>query len=241
MNKITIITFKWKRLKKAGYKLKNPVEYSSNHVNILYKSIQRNTSLPFNFLCITDDDAYLLPEIKTIKLWDKCKNLGGCYNRLYIFSNDMQELVGNRFLCIDLDCVITGNINNLLLNNNDFMINSYENKNAKFQQIYNGALFIMNAGARSQVWSKFQFEKSALKMKKLKDDGVLIGSDQAWIQYVLGTNEKRFTKEDGIYDYSMLPDQKQLPNDAKIVFFHGNKDPQIEKNKIDWINSHWTM
>lgn len=235
---ISIVTFKWKS-SKNGYKLKNPVEYSSEHVNILFNSIKRNTSISFNFFCVTDDPTGINPNINVVNLWDKCKFLGGCYNRLYIFSKEMDKIFGNKILSIDLDCVITGNINNILLDNNDFKINTFENKNNKWKQIYNGALFLMKTGSRSQVWDEFDVAKSPQLMENLKKENVLIGSDQAWIQYKLGTKEKRFTNNDGIYDFSMLENKNILPENAKIVFFHGKNDPYISKKNINWVEKHW--
>ena len=66
----------------------------------------------------------------------------------------------------------------------------------------------------------------------------LVGSDQAWIQVVLGNNESLFTEVDGIYDYSFLPDRK-LPLNAKMIFFPGKVDPSQEKDKNEWVAKHW--
>src|SRR6056300_462458 len=226
---MNIVTFKWKK-PDTGYKLKTQVSYGSKHVNVLYQSIKRNTTLDFNFYCITDDPSGLNPDIKYIPLWNKCINLGGCYNRLFVFSKEMRKIIGKRFLSIDLDVVITGNIDKLLLRNEDFIINEYRSKN-NFQHKYNGGMFMMNSGCRDQVWNEFDYHNSPKIIEQQKNKRILTGSDQAWIQYVLGDNEHLFTsEEDGVYDYNHLG--PVLPNNCRIVFFPGKNDPEIEMNKL---------
>jgi len=235
---ISIVTFKWKN-NKEGYQLKNPVEYSSNHVNILYNSIKRNTTVPFKFICVTDDSTGINSNIKIIPLWNKCINLGGCYNRLFMFSKEMRSLFGERFISIDLDTVIVGNIDHILNKPGEFVINAFTGKNNNLDQVYNGALILMNSGSREQVWNDFDFINSARMLDQLKQQKKLVGSDQAWIQYKLGPNELVFTEKDGIYDWSLLGKDKKLPDNASIVFLHGKRDPQIEKDNIPWVKEHW--
>lgn len=236
---ISIVTFKWKN-SKQGYKLKNPVEYSAEHVNILYASIKRNTTIPFKFFCVTDDTIGIAPEINTINLWDKCKNLGGCYNRLFIFSEEVKDLFGPRFISIDLDCAIVSNIDDILRNDNDFVINTFYNTGS-WGQKYNGALIMMDTGSRSKVWKTFDYEESPKLMAEMKKQEKLVGSDQAWIQYVLGEDENRFTPDDdGVYDYKSLKKfDYELPSNAKIIFFPGKQDPKLMKENIGWIRENW--
>jgi len=237
---ISIVTFKWKN-PKTGYKLKNPVEYSAEHVNVLNNSIKRNTTLPFRFICVTDDPTDIDKDIEIIPLWNKCIDLGGCYNRLFMFSKQMKTILGDRFLTIDLDSVIVGNIDHILNRKEDFVINTFESKDNSWEQIYNGALMLMNAGSRNQVWEEFDFQKSPAIMDEFKNQKKLIGSDQAWIQFELGTGEARFTNADGVYDWSFLGKDKQLPDNASIVFLHGKRDPQIEKNNVSWVKENWRL
>jgi hypothetical protein len=66
----------------------------------------------------------------------------------------------------------------------------------------------------------------------------LVGSDQAWIQIVLGPEEVTFGPEHGVYDYSNLQDH-QLPANACVVLFPGAKDPSILRQQVPWIDQHW--
>lgn len=236
MSVINIVTFKWKK-PSTGYKLKNPVEYSAEHVNVLFRAVKRNTTMPFKFVCITDDSTGIDKDIEIVDLWDKYKSLGGCYNRLYIFSEKIKNILGERFVCIDLDCVIVDNIDSILSRQEDFIINKFISKGGH-NQIYNGGLIMMNAGARQQVWKDFDPINSLNLLDKLRNEKNLVGSDQAWIQTILGNHESMFTESDGVYDFSFLPDKK-LPTNAKMIFFPGKVDPSQEKNHVDWIIRHW--
>ena len=97
---------------------------------------------------------------------------------------------------------------------------------------------MMTAGTRKRVWEDFHPIKSLETLDRLRNEKNLVGSDQAWILVNLGENESMFTENDGIYDYSFLPDKK-LPENAKIIFFPGKVDPSQEKDKVEWIIKHW--
>jgi len=216
-------------------------QYGPEHVNILYHSIQRNTTVPHRFICVTDDSKDLHPDIEVVDLWDYYQYLGGCYNRLYIFSADIEDLFGPRFVTIDLDCVITGNIDHLLKRTEDFIINEYnieENKHAT-HQYYNGGIIMMNAGAREEIWKDFDPKVTPNLIQLRKDRIELVGSDQAWIAHRLGPGEARFTKQDGVYDYRKLNNRKVLPDNAAIVMFAGRRDPLTEYRNAPWIREHW--
>lgn len=230
---LNIVCFKWKKIKK-GIQLPSKTEYSSNHVNVLYSMLNRHLTIPFNLICITDNATGIEREIKTLPLWNLHTHLGGCFNRLYVFSKDMKDIIGNRFVCIDLDCVILNNIDGLFDRNDDFIINSYKPINEPIHdQYYNGSMFMMNAGARSKVWEYFDMETFNSIPKDIKKD--LVGTDQAWIRYVLGKREKRWTEEDGVYEYRQV--RFQMPDNVRIVFFSGKRDPSMARD--EWVRRNW--
>ena len=238
---MTVVAFKWQRIR-SGMQLPSSIDqYGAEHVNILYHSIQRNTTVPHRFICVTDDYKGLHPDIEKQWLWDFSRELGGCYNRLYIFSGDVEEIFGPRFIAIDLDCVITGNIDHILNRTDDFIINEYDIKANchATHQYYNGGIIMMDAGARKQVWDEFDPQTTPQLIQPRKDRVELVGSDQAWISHLLGPGEKTFGKADGIYDFRKLEDKHCLPDDASIVMFPGKRDPLTECKRYEWIQRHW--
>ena len=242
---INIVTFKWKR-PGTGMTLPEAVEeYTVNHINILYNSIKRNTTVDFKFTCVTDDPVGLSPEINYVPIWNKCIHMGGCYNRLYTFSKDMKNILGDRFLCIDIDTVITGNIDHILTIKDEFAILEYGDPSLGKRgkpcpdQHYNGGLFMMNAGARSQVWDDFDFERTHQSLEPLRKQKRIVGSDQAWISHKLGPNETKINKNNGCYYYLWLKDKNNLPSNCAMVSFAGNRDPSTFYKKHKWIQDNW--
>lgn len=229
---LKVVCFLWKRIA-TGYQLPAACDYDWKHVEILQAMVKRHLKIPHEFICITDHPNP--PEsIKTLPIWDKCRNLGGCFNRLYAFSEDMQEIIGGRFVMIDLDCVIVREITPLFDVEDDFKINEYAHEDR--DQYYNGGLILMDPGARRQIWDQFDPEKSPEILKSLD---YVVGSDQAWIRYVLGKGESRFTEGDGVYNFTKLI-RNQLPGNARMVFFAGKRDPSTSRH-IGWVRDHWRI
>lgn len=230
----TFVCFKWARNKK-GFMLPAAInDYTAEHVNVLGRMLKRHYKKEHRLVCITDDPREV--ECETIPLWDQCRDLGGCFNRLYVFSKDMRDIIGPRFACIDLDSVIVSDVTELFNRREDFIINSYnplpKTRNPPDQR-YNGGMFMMNAGARNEVWTTFDPEKSLRRIRN--NPRLCIGSDQAWIRLCLGRNEARWGNADGVYEARQVGDT--LPDNAKIICFAGARDPS--QRKYRWVINHW--
>src|SRR5690606_17846609 len=108
---ISVVTFKWHT---PGYRAK----FTADHVNTLRRMVQRHYQAPHRFICITDDPAGLDGGIEVVPLWDDYASVpnptgGGrpsCYRRLKLFDPAMAEVIGPRFVMLDLDCVICGGL-----------------------------------------------------------------------------------------------------------------------------------
>ena len=89
--------------------LKYGTKYGPEYVNKLLNGFKRNTERNFKFICFTDDPRELEPEIEVRELPEDWKRLCG---KAMIFrpENDFEGL--NFF--IDLDMIITGNLDKLL-------------------------------------------------------------------------------------------------------------------------------
>lgn len=234
---ISVVCFWWNN--KQGHILPSQkvTTYDETWVVKLYNMVSRNYDSPFKFICVTDSPDKLVkyPHINVIPIWNDFAELGGCYRRLKIFSLESELLFGKRFIAIDLDCVITGNLKPIFDRTDDFVIHKYST--TERDQRYNGSLILMNAGARSQVWTRFG-EHAPIVIKS--SSNTVIGTDQAWIRLVLGPNEKTFTEEDGCYDIKHSKEMKNgLPANAKMIFFSGPRDPQTESSKNSWIGQYW--
>jgi hypothetical protein len=246
---ITIACWKWERIK-TGHQLPNVGDYTVDHVHKMRNMLERNVTVPYRFVCITDDPTGL--ECETIPLWEKYEG-GGCYHRLKVFDPEF-DLLGDRFAWIDLDAVIVGNIDHILNVDTDFAINRYP-YGGRPHQHYNGALVVANKGARPQLWKEFNPDTTPRFIANLNDERRLLGSDQAFISHVLGPNERTFSESDGIYEAMTLEKrtlrpgfrstrvcdyvQKELPKpqNASIIMFSGPRDPHT--TEISWIRDYY--
>lgn len=236
---ISFVSMKWKPV--PGYRS----TFGPETVNTLRRMVARNYAAPHRFICVTDDPTGIDSEVEIVPLWDDHATVrsphGGkapsCYRRLKLFARDAGETFGERIVSMDLDCVITGDITPLFAGGEDFKIWGDTAKGTP----YNGGLFMLRAGARPQVWEKFDPLKSPAIGRRLG----YIGSDQAWIGACLGPKEAKWSSADGVYSFrnqiAAPRGNGKLPKDARIVMFHGKFDPDMRdvQRAHPWIQQHY--
>jgi hypothetical protein len=232
----TIVCLKWGK------------KYSAKYVNILYESVKRNTTYPFEFICFTEDDTGLNDKI-SIRPLNPPMLLEGWWNKLYLF-NSSNGLSGNIFY-IDLDTVITKNIDDIInFNNDSFRIMSKgqlqetaEDKN-KFKNDYASGIMSWDHSKYTYVWDIFEQNLSVCKK---------IPGDQDFIKLVV--HDVTFFQDifpNKIYSYKYQCYHDGLPDDASIICFHGQ--PSIEEaisttvhpwgvtyEPRAWVANYWRM
>lgn len=237
MEKLTVVCFKWSR---PGYRS----VFTGEHVNILRDMIRRNTTVPHEFACVTDDPRGIDSEIKTIKLWENPapgygrENRPNCFYRLKAFDPHIESILGPRFLWMDLDTVILKNIDHILSDQADFKIWGVDGA----EMPCNGSLVLHRAGTRAHIWNNFDPGKIC-PVQGLKKVNGFQGSDQAWIAGQMGPQDQLFQKKDGVYSYRihLRCGRERLPEDARIVFFHGRHNPWDEgvRSRLRWVAQHY--
>lgn len=222
METITIVCWKW-------HDTNSKHTYKAEHVNRWAEMVRQHTKQDHRLVCITDNPTGV--EIETIPLWDELSDVKAdrwgkgkpqCFRRLKMFSGEMKDLLGPRFMSMDIDCVILRNIEPLIQRKEDFIINK------GFCSLYNGSMWMMDAGARESVYKDFD-PKTSPQIANRK----YIGSDQAWISHHLGKGEKVWTKNDGVVAYNHIKTVKKQPT-ARIVFFQGALKPWY-KSTPRWV------
>ena len=227
-DRLTILLWLWRD---SNYS----IQYKPEHANTAARMIHRNLTIPHRFVLLTDQlDADYDPLITPVKLWDDWRELVNtawgkdrpqCYVRLKAFSEEAEEILGKRFVSIDLDCLVVKNIDSLFTRPEDFVIFRRPRKRQKDRDmVYQGSMWMMNAGARAQVWKDFKGEESIAAAQEF------IGSDQAWMRHILGPNEAGWDGEkDGVYGWYWEQRDSHwrkgpLPN-ARIIFFNTTRKP----------------
>ena len=116
---IRVVSWLWKD---ESYRYNDYFRYGPDHVNRLYRMVGRNLSLDHEFCCVTDDPQGLDSGIRVIPIWSDLSEMGGCYRRLRAFAPDMRDIIGPRFVWMDVDCVVTGSLDPLFNRTEDFVI-----------------------------------------------------------------------------------------------------------------------
>lgn len=236
-DKLSVVCWKWQSI--HGYRTR----FTAEHVNTLRAMVARHCTLPHEFVCVTDDARDLDERIRVVPLWDDYAEVrsphGGvnpaCYRRLKAFALGAGRLLGRRIVSVDLDAVIVDNVDTLWDRPEDFVIWG----NVLKKTPYNGSMWLLKAGARAQVWQRFDPVQSPRLTLREKYNG----SDQAWISYVL-PDEATWTAHDGVLSFRQdVPLRGPLPPGAKIVFFNGHTDPWTRgvADQYPWVKEHYRL
>jgi hypothetical protein len=224
-NRLQIVLWKWANPRKLHILF----DFSAEAVNRLGRQLARHLGIPHDVVCITDNPSGIDSSIRILPLWEDGAHLGGCWRRLRAFAPDMAGIIGRRFAWIDLDSVVVGPMDAVLGRKEDLVL--YRSNSAPGTP-YNGSMLLMDAGARSQVWDRFDPEKSPAIVR----EAGLTGTDQAWISHVLGPNEAVWDAGDGVMHFmrDCVPD---LPAHSKIVFFPGMQKMHMPnaRQRAPWI------
>lgn len=236
----SVVCWKWRT---PGYRSK----FTSAHVNVLARMVRRHYDRAgVQFVCITDDPEGLDSNIEAVPIGEQWAGIPNptwargpsCYRRLRAFAPEFENIAGRRFVSLDLDLVIVGDLVPLWERPEPFVI--YDPQMPTFR--YNGSMWLLEAGARRCVWERFDPERSPA----LTHEAGLKGSDQAWIHYCLGEHEAVWTMADGVWSFRphvVNQCAMRLPKGARVVMFHGKPDPwEVARggtNRTRWVREHY--
>jgi hypothetical protein len=185
--------------------------------------VRRNLSMPHRIACVTDEplpsgvDRIVPPhDFEDIQpKWGPRKP--NCFRRLSMFRRDAADIFGERFVCMDLDCVIGGPLDPLFDRKEDLVLF----KGTAHDRPYNGSMMLIRAGCRPKVYEKFNQAAADLSGEKF------VGSDQAWLAHCLGWGEKTWSEKDGVFFYGQGSVYKAVAKTVKplILFFPGKIKP----------------
>jgi len=234
---LNIACFRWIPRGKLRIPSQKKIVYGERHINNLYYMCREHINIPFKFNAIVDDIKLNLDSnIIKIPLWDHFAELGGCYTRLFTYSNDIKDIIGDRVLYLDLDILILKNITNIVSKEEEFVY--YKRKD----NLFNCSMYMMNSGSRSYIWEEFNKDPdlAILNAKEwTKQNNIMKGcSDQAWVNYRLDLDtEQYWNKDDGIYDINLDLKNSNIPANCNILLFPGPRDPSDKQ--YSKLNEYW--
>jgi hypothetical protein len=224
--------------------------------------VKRNLAIPHRLACVTnipkgiDSSVEILPLPDGLdglysQAWDARKGLPQCFRRLDMWRSDAAERYGERFVSMDLDCVITASLDPLFSRDEDVVLCAGKAGKAA----YNGSMLLLRAGSRPEVFERVSQEEVEAASARY------LGSDQAFVEHVLGPNEAVWTESDGVYRWSVqqfpapvknlrnlayarkaFPNQEanpKPPENMRILFFPGAYKPRDMRAAYPFIAKHY--
>lgn len=234
---LRVIFWLWR---KQGYR----TAFNAHHVNVAAAMVRRHYAGPIEVCCVTDMPDGIDSSVRVIPAWNDFVDIQSpygahqpsCYRRLRAFHPDIAKTFGERFVMLDLDTVIVGDVTPLWNRSEDFVAWGETDP----RSFYNGSMMLIRAGCRPKVWTEFDPLTSPAAARAAGR----FGSDQGWLSYCLGPGEARWTTEDGVYSFRvhLKPNRGLLPANARIVMFHGGQDPWSEScQQLPWVREHWRL
>ena len=234
--------------------------YTPDYVSKLYNSLKRNTTIPFEFICLSDTDVkadVVLPynhHSSIVKHWHKLKFFSPQ------FANQQPD---DEIVIMDIDQVITGNVDDLIgypVSDNELVTYGqwWENKlgiNGGFYKFKSGSLkFIWDDFAlnpeywqlhfyeNGTVHKKYYGEQNYVKWKILEHKAKLTKTPLQWIAKYTD-DFKENLKLNKMYsemfntDYMILGDVNKY---IKTVHFTG-LGKTIHQFKDKFIEENWNV
>jgi hypothetical protein len=225
--------------------LKHGNKYSSDYVNTLYSMVKRNLTLPFKFVCFTENGANLHPDIIVHPLM-KFPNVSGWWYKPGFFNPDIP--FEGTLLYLDLDVIVFRNIDNLFTYHPGkfCVIRDFNRINAPGWNKMNSSVFRLQIGSMPYVYKEFMKAPEQYTKKfhgdqdwlyhMVKKDFVFWPED--WIQSYKWEMRKKapMNRIDGVRNFVTPGEPDILPN-TNIAVFHGEPNPH---NCVDnWCKENW--
>ena len=202
------------------------VKYGPEYVNKLFNMVKRNTTVPFNFVCYTDNPDGLLDKIDARPLPEMSfkdgKERG--WRKLSLFRKDID--LSGRVLFLDLDVVVVGNIDEYFTMGGDVILTKHW-KPSKKQGIGQTSVYRFEAGAHPELYEYFMEHEDEVR-RTYRHEQAYVCAMTSKLGYLSFWPEKWMPSFKYVcmrpfpLCFFMRP---HLPEDAKIVVFHGTPTP----------------
>lgn len=221
---ITVVTYWW------------GTKFAPAYVKKLRAGVARHLQQEHRFVVITDRPDDIDGETWRIPPEDaplvKAK---GCFARLRLFDHgwlEEQDVIG-RVVCMDLDMVVTGPLDELFDRAEPFVI--LQGANATNPCPFNGSLWMFTAGYRPDVWDDFSVGAAS------RVPWYAFPDDQSWFHHKMpNAGAWKAGRQSGVYAFKKpgWPEGVILPKDARLVAFPGHRDPS-QFMHLGWVKEHW--
>jgi hypothetical protein len=231
---LNVVCFFWRDEQRAQIRSAVP---TPQEVRIWDSMIARNLTVPHRRICVTHRPDLLEHFIECIPI-DPAKHVPGtCLVKLQAHKPGGVAKEGERVLLMDIDCVVTGNLDHLVKHDDEFI--GWRNPNYEpggRRGFFQGSMQLFTVGTTSFLWSEFDPRATMAWLNRRFG-----GAEQCWISERLNAaypdagwiwTRPCWTEADGVYGRGRLFGDKMdkgvqtvLPDNARIVFTPGNRSP----------------
>lgn len=216
-------------------------KFSLDYVHNLKAAVERNTTVPHKFVCYSDRK---IPNVETRILRPGYE---GWWNKLQLF--DGANKVSDRVVYLDLDTIITGNIDWLLEDRSWFMgIEDVGAVNAHQPHLKNKlqtGVMAWDFEPNSHIWNTFVMSYDRV-VDTYRGDGEYLSSITN--PYHRTLLQHKYNNALKSYKYDVYPNK--LKEETSIVVFHGRpsieqaftetiKTPMATYKPQEWIKDYW--
>ena len=248
---LTVASFFW-----VDHARQRNVQITPDDVRIWRNMVERNLSVPHRIVCVTHRPD-LIDFMDTLPL-DMAKHVPGtCLVKLQAHKIGGVAKEGDRVLLMDVDCVVTGSLDQIVNPPYDMMFwrnpnHSKDTEDGRKRGFVQGSLQMFTVGATEFLWRDFNEGCMAWLNRRFG------GAEQCWISERLNASYPEpgwdwdylpvWTESWGVYGAGRLFNGKmgkgvtsELPENARIVFTPGDRKPgtpEFVKNH-PWSVEHW--
>ena len=201
-------------------------KFSDDYVYNLKSMVERNTTVPHQFVCFSDRE---LEGIKTVKL---IPGYEGWWNKMQMFNTDFK--LGNRVVYLDLDTLIVGNIDWLLEYDGMFMgiedLGSVNEHQPELKGRLQSGVMAWDYRLNSHLWNRFT---SSGESQRYRGDGEYL--NHIVPKYQRDFIQKRYKGKLKSYKYQVY--SEGITDDLSIICFHGR--PSIPQAMTETVTTGW--
>lgn len=216
-------------------------KFSLDYVHNLKAAIERNTTIPHKFVCFSDRS---IPGVDTKLLRPGYE---GWWNKMQLF--DPANKAGDRMVYLDLDTIITGNVDWLLEDRSWFMgiedVGAVNKHQPHLKNRLQTGVMAWEFDPVSFLWNEFVLGFDRI-IDSFRGDGEYLSS--VINPYQRALLQHKYPGKLKSYKYDVYPNRPE--EDVSIVCFHGR--PSIEQAMVEaittpmrtyepqqWIKDYW--
>ncbi|MFV5214577.1 glycosyl transferase [Azonexus caeni] len=202
--------------------------YGPEYVNRLYGMVARQLTPPFDFVCFTDDQHGIRPEVICHDLPDLgCPvptNAPGKFRKLALWNADLAGLRGTA-LFLDLDVVVTGPLDELFAVGQPDEVILARNWIKPLERLGQTSVFRFPIGGHAYLLEEFRADPEGLAGKFQFEQRYVTKRVRGGVRFFPSAWVRHFRLDClGPWPLRYLRPAR-LPRDARIVMFPGKPDP----------------